>query len=243
MPRSTREVPGNVVYHVLNRAVARLAIFEGDADYVAFVKVFRQAVERQDALAAKGKAQPVEVLGWCLMPNHWHLVLRPRGDGGLSAFMRWLQMTHTQRWHAHRRSAGTGPLYQGRFKSFPVDEEGDHLVDVLAYVERNARAAGLSETAGAWRWGSLGRRGKDQHEERGPPLVPIDKLPGDHAYDLKRWRRRVERATPEATAAALRTSIARGRPYGRDAWVARTAGRLNLTSALRPRGRPAKQQA
>ena len=104
MPRSTREVPGGVVYHVLNRAVARLAIFEQDADYAAFVKAFRQAVERQDALAAKGRAQPVEVLGWCLMPNHWHLVLRPRGDGELSGFMRWLAMTH-------RRGKGVRSLF------------------------------------------------------------------------------------------------------------------------------------
>jgi putative transposase len=240
MPRSTREVPGHVVYHVLNRAVARLAIFETDDDYAAFVKVFRQAAERQDALVAKGKARAIEVLGWCLMPNHWHLVLLPHGDGELSDFMRWLQMTHTQRWHAHRRSAGTGPLYQGRFKSFPVDEEGGdgHLPEVLAYVERNAKKAGLVEKAGDWPWGSLARRGKKTFDEPGPPVVPIEELPGGHAYDLARWRRKVERRPSEATAEAIATSIRRGRPYGRDAWTTRIAGRLNLQSTLRPRGRP-----
>ena len=239
MPRSTREVPGGVVFHVLNRAVARLAIFETDADYAAFVKVFRQAIERQDKLAAEGRAKRIEVLGWCLMPNPWHLVLLPHGDGDLSDFMRWLQMTHTQRWHAHRQSAGTGPVYQGRFKSFPIDEQGDHLPDVLAYVERNAKKAGLAAKAGDWPWGSLARRSpKAKFDEPGPAVVAIDQLPGGHAFDLRQWRRFVERGMDEHTEAAIATSIKRGRPFGRDAWTKRIAGRLNLQSTLRPRGRP-----
>ena len=68
------------------------------------------------------------------------LVLWPRGDGDLSEFMRWLTVTHTQRWHAAHGTAGTGPLYQGRFKSFPIQED-DHLWAVLRYVERNALRA------------------------------------------------------------------------------------------------------
>ncbi len=246
MPRSTREVPGGVVYHVLNRAVARRAIFKTDADYDAFVKVFRQAVERQETLIAKGKAggRRVEVLGWCLLPSHWHLVLLPHGEGDLSDFMRWLQMTHTQRWHAHRRSAGSGPLYQGRFKSFPVDEQGDHLPDVLAYVERSARRAGLVARASDWPWGSLARRGAKRRAkgggfgEPGPPLVPIEELPRGHGYDLRQWRRAVEGGMDAATEAAIATSIQRGRPFGRERWTTRIAGRLSLQSTLRPRGRP-----
>ena len=56
------------------------------------------------------------------MPNHWHLLPLPGRDGELSEFARWLTLTHTQRWHAHRHTAGSGHLYQGRFKSFPVQD-------------------------------------------------------------------------------------------------------------------------
>jgi len=69
----------------------------------------------------------MRLLAYCVMPNHFHPVVWPQQDGDLSQFMRWLTMTHTQRWHAHRHSAGTGHLYQGRFKSLPVQDDGHFL--------------------------------------------------------------------------------------------------------------------
>ena len=82
------------------------------------------------------------------MPNHWHLILWPEADGELSEFMRLLTVTHTQRWHAHYHSAGTGPLYQRRFKSFPIQQD-PHLRRACRYVERNALAAKLVDRAEA----------------------------------------------------------------------------------------------
>ena len=98
----------------------------------------------------------MRVLAYCFMPNHFHLLLWPRGDGDLSQFMQWLTLTHTQRWHAHHHTAGSGHLYQGRFKSFPVQSD-DHFLTVCRYVERNALRAGLAVRAEDWRWGSLAR--------------------------------------------------------------------------------------
>jgi putative transposase len=91
------------------------------------------------------------------MPNHFHLVLWPRRDGDLSRFMQWLTMTHTQRWHAHRRDAGHGHLYQSRFKSFPIQTDG-HFLSVCRYVERNALRARLVGRAEDWAWCSLACR-------------------------------------------------------------------------------------
>ena len=73
------------------------------------------------------KQLPSRIISYCLMHNHWHWVLWPKEDGELSEFMRLLTATRTQRWHAHHHSAGTGPLYQGRFKRFPIQglTEGD----------------------------------------------------------------------------------------------------------------------
>ncbi len=132
MGRPKRAADGGLIYHVLNRANARMTIFEKEGDYKAFEKILRQAVHRTGT----------DVMAWCLMPNHWHLVIKPHADGELSRFVGWLSLTHTQRWHAHRHSTGSGHVYQGRFKSFPVQDE-EHFLTVCRYVERNALRANL----------------------------------------------------------------------------------------------------
>src|SRR5690348_16872072 len=130
MPRRARQAPGGVIYHVLNRAAGRQQLFHDDRDYEAFLRTFREALARPRIPPGEGTSGsapdggPVRVLGFCLMPNHWHLVLWPRGDGDLSALMFWVTMTHTQRWRHFRRLVGEGPLYQGRFKCFPIQVEG-----------------------------------------------------------------------------------------------------------------------
>ncbi|MGH7486737.1 MAG: transposase [bacterium] len=87
----------------------------------------------------------LQLLVYCVMPNHWHLVVWPRHDGDLSRFMNWLTLTHSQRWHQYRHTVGEGHVYQGRFKSFPV-ETNDYLLTVCRYVERNpVRAVSSSE--------------------------------------------------------------------------------------------------
>src|SRR5919108_1505577 len=114
MGRSWRASEGGYVYHVLNRAVARLPLFQKDGDYEAFERVLAEALDKH----------PTRLLAYCLMPNHWHLVLWPRRDGELTAFVRWLTHAHTMRWHAHYHTSGTGHLYQVRFKKPPTMFEG-----------------------------------------------------------------------------------------------------------------------
>ncbi len=220
MPRRLRVASGGYAYHVLNRAVGRARIFGKTRDYEAFEEGLGEA---------KGRL-PMRLLAWCVMPNHWHLVLWPRGDGDLSEFMRWLTVTHTQRWHAAHRTAGTGPLYQGRFKSFPIQED-DHLLAVLRYVGRNPVRANLGWEAEAGRWSSLWHRvqgGVAGLVDEGPLALP------------RRWRRHVQSPQSEAELAALRRSVVRGAPFGEQSWQQRTAKRLGLQSTLRPRGRPWK---
>jgi putative transposase len=211
-----------MVYHVLNRGVGRMTLFDKPADYEAFECVMQQTIERSET----------RLLSYCLMPNHWHLLLWPREDGELSEVLRWLTVTHTQRWHAHRQTAGTGPVYQGRFKSFPVQSD-EHFLTVARYVERNAVRANLVQRAEDWRWGSLWQR---EHE-----VAPLARLlarwPVARPLD---WLRRVNRAITAAELAAVRKCVQRGQPFGGERWVRSTAARLGLASTLRPRGRPRK---
>jgi putative transposase len=220
MPRIARIAPGGIIYHVLNRANGRLRLFKKDEDFLAFEEVLASAHERV----------PIRILDWVMMSNHWHMVLWPERDGELTRFLRWLTLTHAQRWkHAHD-AVGHGHLYQGRFKSFPIQEDG-HLLTVLRYVERNPLRANLVETAHDWRWGSCYAR---QH--RGHPLASLlSPWPVDRP---RRWLEQVNQPQTPAEEKSVKTSIERSRPFGADAWVKKTARRLHLQQSLRPRGRP-----
>jgi putative transposase len=222
MPRPRRAAEGGLIYHALNRANARATLFDTDEDYAAFERVLAQAVARHD----------MRLLAYCVMPNHFHLLLWPRADGDLSQFMRWLTVTHTQRWHAHHRTSGTGHLYQGRFKSFPVQSD-EHFLTVCRYVERNALRANLVARAQDWRWCSLWARGAKADPDR-PALTP---WPIDRPRD---WTVRVNRPFGPREEAAVLRSIRRGQPFGSGSWQAEVAARLGVESAFRPRGRPRK---
>ena len=223
MGRTPRAAEGGLTYHALNRANGRLTLFEEEADYDAFVRVLAEAVARF----------PIRLLAFCVMPNHFHLVLRPTADGELSRFMRWLTLTHTQRWHAHRGSAGSGHVYQGRFKSFPVQDD-EHLYTVCRYVERNPLRAGLVPRAQDWRWGSLRRDAAAQDDTPFPSLSP---------WPIARpsnWVKRVNTPMNPAEEEAMKRCLSRCQPFGASEWSEGTARRLGLESTLRPLGRPRK---
>jgi putative transposase len=201
-----------------------MRIFDDDADYEAFERILWQAVERSNT----------RLLAYCLMPNHWHLVVWPRKNDELSRFVGWLTLTHTQRWHAYRNSAGSGHVYQGRFKSFPVQED-EHFYTVARYVERNALRAGLVRRAENWKWSSLLRWMRGSSEDKQLLAAwPVSRRPS--------WVEHVNAPQSEAELQAVRRSIERGRPFGDESWTDRAVDRLDLATTLRPRGRPRNQK-
>jgi putative transposase len=98
----------------------------------------------------------MRILAYCLMSNHWHLIFWPRRAEDLSKFMQWISTTHVRRWREHRQKVGEGHLYQGRFKSFPVQDDHHHLLAVMRYAEANPLRAKIVEKAEAWAWSSFG---------------------------------------------------------------------------------------
>ena len=140
MGRVLRTDIGNYVYHVLNRANARVRIFDNDKDYQLFKEILVEAKEKCN----------MRLLAYCIMPNHWHLVVNPKKDGDLSKFMNWLTLTHTQRWHVSKKTTGQGHLYQGRYKSF-LCQNDNHFLVLVRYVERNALRANLVSSAEEWK--------------------------------------------------------------------------------------------
>jgi putative transposase len=171
------------------------------------------------------------LLAYCLMPNHWHLVLKPRRDGDLSRFMQRLLTAHVRRHHAHYHADGAGGhLYQGRYKSFPVQEDV-HLLTLLRYVESNPMRGErpLTHKAAGWRWCSFAVRAA----RAGAAL--LDEWPLDVP---RNWEALLREPLEDRQKQAVLTSLRRGRPFGDEKWTARAAASLGLTHTLRPRGRP-----
>ena len=228
MPRSPRVSVKNRVYHVMNRGNGRLSIFDDDDDFHAFEAILAEACERYP---------DVQLYAFCVMPNHWHLLLEPTTDTAMSKFVGWLTITHTTRWQKYRNLVGEGHLYQGRYRSFMV-QKGPKFFRVARYVERNALRAGFVKRAEDWRWGSLWRWKQGNAEQQrilsAWPNPPGRRPPG--------WVERVNRPESEGELDALRLHLKRGRPCGDADWQKTVIRQYGLESTLRPPGRPRKER-
>jgi putative transposase len=219
MPRRAQVGDGEFVYHVMNRGAKRAVLFFCNADYTAFELILVEAQQRFR----------MRILAYCLMPNHWHFLLRPANARQLSEFMHWTTMTHALRWQALHQAVGTGAVYQGRYKAIPVQTER-YFLNVCRYVERNPLRAGLVRRAQEWRWSSLWRKQHDAAHclEPWPVAEPVN------------WINIVNASEEDAVVRPIRTAIVRGSPLGDEEWAKQTAATLGLESTLRSRGRPKK---
>jgi len=222
MPRVARVDVGGEVYHVLNHANARVQIFDTNDDYKQFEQILEEAVNEYD----------MRVLAYCLMPNHWHLVLHPQADGDMQTFMSWLTNTHTRRWHVTKETIGQGHLYQGRYKSFLVQQD-PHLLTVLRYVERNAKKANLVKKAENWRWSSVWRREYGTQKQK--QLLANWPIPTPQNY-LETLNQPLTKNEEQA----LTRSEEKNVPFGRDPWVNKVVKKYDIEQVLRGVGRPKK---
>jgi putative transposase len=222
MPRKARRAPGGIIYHVLNRAAGRGELFRSDEDYASFVRVLDQTL----------RSTPMRVCAFCVMPTHWHLVLWPERRGDLARFMQKLTITHVRRWVEDRRRVGHGSVYQGRYKSFPMQDDA-HFTTVVRYVERNPVRAGRVKRAQDWRWSSLGQKPSED-----VPELPLASWPVRRRRDWVEW---VNRPQTDKEVAALMRSLQLSRPFGSETWTAKMEKELKL-GPLRGRGRPRKKR-
>ena len=215
MPRTARASVGGICYHVINRGNRRARVFHNAADYRAFSGLIERACARVR----------MRLVGYCVMPNHFHFVLWPREDGDLSRYMQWLLTAHVRRYH--RINGTEGRVWQGRFKAFPIEQD-DHLLTVLRYTERNPLRANMVDSAEKWLWSSLGPNRIDRADDCLPVALP------------ENWLDWVNEPQTPAELEAIRESLARSRPFGAPDWQKNIAAQLGLGDSLRPLGRPAK---
>jgi REP-associated tyrosine transposase len=209
-----------IPHHVMNRASRRAVIFAVDEDYRTFEDLLIQATRRF----------AMRLLDFTIMPNHWHLILWPDTDLQTSAFMQWLTMTQTQRWHAARGTTGTGPLYQGRFKAIPVQTD-DHFLTVARYVARNPVRAAMVRRVEEYRWSSVWHRCRNRDRFLAEWPVPIP----------PNWLALVNEPMEQQTLIGVRDAVSCGWPYGDAEWSREMAVKFAVNRLRRLR--PAPQRA
>jgi putative transposase len=223
MARQRRKLADDSVYHVHNRGNGGMRIFRKAGDFEAFIKLLEEGRKRSG----------VRILGYCLMDDHWHLVVWPRRGKDLSKFIAWVSTTHVRRWREHRTDRDGGHLYQGRFRSFMVQGDG-HFLTLMRYVESNPLRAKRVRRAEDWPWSSLGGTA-GSHGVR----VELEKWPVERPRD---WRKKVNQKLEEGELEKVRISVKRGRPFGGEEWVKRVVKRLGLETTVRDPWRPKKKQ-
>lgn len=221
MVRMIRNVMGGQIYHVMSRATNRKTIFTTPKEYQEFLLLLQLAQ----------KQFPVAVYAFALMPNHVHLLLSPKGDMDLSRFMHWLLTTHASIFRTHTETIGEGHVYQGRYKSFLIQND-EHYFTVLKYVEQNALRAGLVSRAEDWEWGSAWFR----------VYAPKKDIISKSFLDLPEYYRDwINDAQEEKTLEHLRASVNKSLPFGSGEWKEQVYSVLGI-SPPRPKGRPRKTQ-
>ena len=217
MPRRALKDAGGLVLHVLNRSAKRAQLFFNEQDYLLFEDTLQRALTRT----------PTRLLSYCVMPNHWHLVLWAIGNE-VPTFMHWLTLTHAMHWHQAHGTSGTGHVYQNRYRAIPVQAD-THLYSVLRYVERNALRAQLVERAEQWRWGSLWRRCNLCNDG----ILSEWPLP-----EPKNWLEMVNSPQTAAELEDIQRAVKENRPLGEAGW--REPTRVRLPKRPGP-GRPANR--
>lgn len=218
MPRRARGLADGYVYHILNRGNNKQQIFHKSGDYDSFIRLIGHAKKRH----------MLKIFGYCLLPNHFHMIVRPPRAECLSSFMRWLLTSHVRRYHSHYKTSGH--LWQGRYKSFIIQED-EHFITVLRYVERNPLSANLVSSGEDWPWSSLRENlGSSVQSLVDPPPV---ELPAD-------WGTLIDTPLARKEVEDVRTSIARQSPFGDSEWRRSLCRIVGLESTMRPRGRPKK---
>lgn len=162
MPRRTTPFADGYFYHLYNRGVEKRITFQDDRDFVHFLKVLSyyqysdpkpsfSHVTLDQLKSIQNNTKIVEIISYCLMPNHYHLLVKQLQDGGIIEFMRKVGNEHTR--YFNTRHSRIGPLFQGAYKSVLIESD-EQLVHVSRYVHLNPYVSGITRDLKTYQWSS-----------------------------------------------------------------------------------------
>ncbi len=198
MARKPRKIPGNHPLHVCNRSAGQITIFHSIADYLRFEACLEEMIENFS----------LRLFAFCIMPNHWHLLLE--GDTGQEVIkgLHWLGTTHAVRLRRDTSSIGRGAVYQNRFRAYPIQRNGAFF-RVVHYIERNPVDANLCRSPDDWLWSSARpNKSKDLTLTDWPVSKP------------KNWIETVRKPLDQVIRDQIRSHESLQRPLGDPEWVA-----------------------
>jgi putative transposase len=220
MSRHARISPDGFVQHVINRGDHRETIFHKAGDFAAFLRIIADATLKV----------PMRILAYCIMRNHFHLLLWPHEGVDLPAYIQVLMNLHIQRYLQHYPPSSNGHIYQGRYRNVLV-QDGAAVHRVARYIEANPLAAGVARRAEAYAWSSLSPRALDVDR-------PILYAGAEGISRTSEWIDFVNEPVSYETTARIQQSIRRGMPYGDNEWLQRVVAQHGLEHTLREPGRP-----
>jgi putative transposase len=214
MARLARVVAAGAPHHVTQRGNRRQQVFFGDGDYALYKSLLDESC----------RAAGTKVWAYCLMPNHVHLILVPSDEDGLRAALGEAHRRYTR--HVNFRKGWHGFLWQGRFASFPMDE--NYLLACARYIELNPVRAKLARRPRDWKWSSARAHlaGKDDALVTVKPLLAL----------VPDWQEFLAAGLEKEPLEAIRKAERTGRPLGKAAFLKRLEKRLGRTLARQKPG-------
>ena len=215
MPRIPRALQDDGFFHVLNRGNAKKLVFHETADYSHFIHDMKTSREKH----------PIDLFAYCLMPNHFHFILRPNIAQNLSKWMQILLTKYVR--YYHKKYCSSGHIWQGRYKSFLIQND-DHLVTVMRYVEGNPIRANLVKSSIEWKWSSI----QDRLNRYNVLLSDMEIV-----EPIEEWVNYVDTPLTATELEKTRNSVNRQTPFGDEDWMSRICQDFGLGHTIR-RGRP-----
>ena len=225
MGRLPRPTGDDLIYHAINRGNNRADVLGPEGERDMFL----------GDLARTKARYPFALFGYCLMSNHFHLLLKPAPGQSISRILQSLTVAHT--WRHHRRQGTSGHVWQGRFRS-PVIQDGDHLLVVLRYIEANPVRAAMVADPCEYTWSSHRCHGAGHADPILDSFPEWEQLGRTEPERRARWRRKVRGEQPAKELDGVRSSVRSGRPYGAEDWVEVISHRLGIVREPRRRGSP-----
>ena len=218
MPRIARGLADNQIYHIINRGNRRESVYHDKYDYERFLKLLFDSKEKYN----------IKIYAYCLMPNHFHLVIYTKYSESLSKAMHWISSSYVR--YYNKRYKISGHLWQGRYKSFIVQKES-YLLTLLKYVEVNPKRAKIVKRCEDYKYSSAYNRINNIEDEliNTPPIdLPVN------------WDKYINEEESKIDIDYIRNSIERQSPLGEELWQVNIAKKYGLESTLNSRGRPKK---
>jgi len=228
MARRLRFFVTEVPYHVVQRGNNRNPIFFSKNDYRFFLNVLQEAKTKH----------PCFIYAYCLMPNHFHLLIQPKEKDNISLLMKLLGAKYVH--YVNRSYERTGTLWEGRFKCSLIDEES-YFFTCLHYIEMNPVRAGIVDSPGVYNWSSYRVRAFGEKS----PVLDLDpwynSLGSNEQERQNRYRRFFQDSIPESTLEFIRETTNKGGLIGSSSFKERVEAVINKEIIIRSPGRPKKK--